>query len=451
MNNFLKKIYLNSPFFAKRIFANAEAFRRNIYRRGGQYDRYLDIIDISEMFKHYDEKKQVNDINSLINYIKEYVPFYKEELNIDKINKLEEISILPLVNKNKMKKNLNKFINTQLLKTYWKGSTSGSTGTPFYYYRDRKSMQFEYALYDKFYDYVCEDNSCRKARISGVNIVKANCKKPPFWYFIKTYNQLQCSSYHIDLNTYKFYIDAFKEYSIKLGTGYASSWLFLSQYVLDNDVQAPKFKAIVTDSEGLSNEEKLIIEEAFNCPVYQTYGLSEVGMIAVQCKNNHYHIFTDRCYVETIDKNGKKTNTDEVGEIVVTDLHSYNAPFIRYKTGDTGILGYDDCGCGWKTPYIKELCGRIEDYIVTSDGRKVRRLGHIAKPARGIIGMQLIQNKPGFLNINVLPADNFEPESMNDVLEISKDYLGDMDISWHIVEELERTKSGKVKYVVRKF
>lgn len=207
----------------------------------------------------------------------------------------------------------------------------------------------------------------------------------------------------------------------------------------------------MTDSEGLSNQEKLVIEEAFNCSVYQTYGLSEIGMVAVQCKNNHYHIFTDRCYVETVDENGKIIDDEEVGEILVTDLYSYNAPFIRYKTGDTGILKHDDCGCGWETPYIKELYGRIEDYVVTSDGRKVRRLGHIARPARGIIGMQLIQNKPGFLNINVLPADNFEPESMNDVLKLSKDYLGDMGITWEIVDELERTDAGKVKYVIRRF
>lgn len=451
MIKLLKKIYLNSPFFVKRFFANAEAIRRDIYRRSGEYDENFAMIDVSTMLKDYNKRKQIKDINILINHVKKHVPFYQKELKIDKIESLAEFSYLPLVNKKKMMENLNNFVNKQLLKTYWKGSTSGSTGTPFNYYRDRKSLQFEYALYDKFYDYVSGEHSCRKARISGVNIVKANCKKPPFWYFVRTYNQLQCSAYHIDVNTYKSYLNAFKKYDVKLGTGYASAWLFLSQYILDNSVKAPRLKAIVTDSEGLSNQEKLVIEEAFNCSVYQTYGLSEIGMVAVQCKNNHYHIFTDRCYVETVDENGKIIDDEEVGEILVTDLYSYNAPFIRYKTGDTGILKHDDCGCGWETPYIKELYGRIEDYVVTSDGRKVRRLGHIARPARGIIGMQLIQNKPGFLNINVLPADNFEPESMNDVLKLSKDYLGDMGITWEIVDELERTDAGKVKYVIRRF
>ena len=62
-----------------------------------------------------------------------------------------------------------------------------------------------------------------------------------------------------------------------------------------------KLKGIVTDSEGLSDEEKLEVENAFNCPVYQTYGLSEVGLLAVQCKYGHYHIFSDRCYVEIVD------------------------------------------------------------------------------------------------------------------------------------------------------
>ena len=152
-----------------------------------------------------------------------------------------------------------------------------------------------------------------------------------------------------------------------------------------------KLKGIVTDSEGLSNEEKLEVEKAFNCPVYQTYGLSEVGMVAVQCKYGHYHIFSDRCYVEIIDARGNILEDGRAGEIVVTDLYSLDAPFIRYKTGDMGILEHRKCKCGWKSPYIKELYGRIEDYVVTKDGRKVTRLVILQTRKRNY-RMQLIQS-----------------------------------------------------------
>lgn len=451
MEKFIKKIYINSPFLIKRIFANAEAIRRNIYRRNGQYSSHFNTINIPKMLTNYNIFKQINDFNNLLSYVKVNIPFYQNNLKCDNINSLNDIEKLPLTNKQLMRNYMNSFVNTKSYKKLWKGKTSGSTGTPFKYHRDKNSMQFEYALYDKLYNFFA-DSQCRiNARISGVNILKMNQKNPPFWYFIKTYKQLQLSAYHIDEKTYKQYLDAFRHYKIDLGTGYASAWLFLSQYILENNIEPPKFKAIITDSEGFSFEDKLRVERAFKCPVYQTYGLGEVGMIALQCKKGHYHIFTERCLVEIVDENGETLKAGEEGEIVVTDLHSFNAPFIRYRTGDRGILSYSECGCGWATPYLKELVGRIDDFVLTSEGRKIGRLSHIAKSAKNILGMQLVQHRPGYIDIRVLPTDEFEEHSMNDVLGIAKDYLGDMRITWKTVDRFEQTKSGKVKYVIRKF
>ncbi|MCM3253614.1 hypothetical protein [Priestia aryabhattai] len=452
MNNIIKQVYLNSPFFIKEIFANVEAVRRNYYRKRGQYKENSSSIDISEMLSNYNEEKQIRDFNLLLKHVKENIPYYRGNLRSNCINSLEEITLLPLIDKSRMRENIKDFVNEELLSTFWKGTTSGSTGTPFFYYRDKKSLQFHYALYDKLCAYFSEGEFKRKARISGVNILKVEHKKPPYWYFIKLFNQLQCSTYHINAVTYRDYINAFKKYNIEWGSGYASAWLHLAENVLnDKQLIMPKLSTIVTDSEGLSNEQKFKIETAFNCSVYQTYGLSEVGTIAVQCKNNHYHILTDACHIEIVDEDGFKVKNGKSGQIVVTDLHSYNAPFIRYLTGDTGIMGNNDCGCGWNGPYISELCGRVEDYILTLDGTKVKRLGHIAKPAKGVVGMQLIQYKPGFVEIHVQPRDDFNPESMNDVIKLSKEYLGNTTVKWKSVESLEKTKSGKIKYVIRKF
>ena len=438
MNKLIKKTYMNSPFWLKKIFANVEGIRRNYYRRSGSYIRYYNTIQIERIFEEYNLKDQLEKFNNLLRYVKDKIPFYKEYLHFDYLNSINDIEKIPLTNKNMMKDNIEKFINNSQKNKLWKGKTSGSTGNPFSYYRDRRSMQYEYALYDKLYDYVTGDKKYNKIRISGVNIVKAECKKPPFWYFIRVYNQLQCSAYHIDSETYKFYIDAFDKYNVKLGTGYAKTWLILAQYMNDSNYKYNKLKGIVTDSEGLSDEEKLEVENAFNCPVYQTYGLSEVGLLAVQCKYGHYHIFSDRCYVEIVDAEDNVLKNGEEGEIVVTDLFSFDAPFVRYRTGDMGILRQGECKCGWKSPYIAKLCGRIDDYIVTKDGRKVTRLSHIAKPAKGIMGMQLIQSKPGKLVINVLPGKDFDLNSMNDVIDLAKDYLGDMDITWRKVDSLEK-------------
>ena len=210
-------------------------------------------------------------------------------------------------------------------------------------------------------------------------------------------------------------------------------------------------KGLITDSEGLTAEEKYTIEKSFDCPVYQTYGLGEVGMVAVECKKNHYHIFTDRCLVEIIDPNGDVVRNGEIGEIVVTDLNSFNAPFIRYKTGDLASLNTQPCDCGWKTPYLENLCGRLDDYILTPAGKKIGRLSHIAKPAIGVLGMQIIQTTRSNVEINVLPASDFDERSMMNVIKVAKELLGsEIDISWKEVDILEKASNGKTRYVIRR-
>lgn len=451
MNGIIKKVYITSPFFIKKFFANIEALRRNSYRRSGDYSKYYNHINISKTLTTYSGEKQLLNMNKLLKYVSNTVPYYMEQLDFEEIKHLGETTKIPLTNKELMKKDINSFINPKHRKKLWSGKTSGSTGVPFNYYRDKASMQFEYALYDKLYIFFAGSKKNITARMSGVNIVPVGKKNPPFWYFIKTFNQLQCSAYHIDSKSVGAYIKAFNSYNVDIGTGYANSWLYLSQFVNEGNEKKRKLKAIITDSEGVSTSEKKEIETAFNCSVYQTYGISETGMVAVQCEKNHYHTFAERCLVEIIDGDGNNIIDGKLGEIVITDLKSYNSPFIRYRTGDLGSLGNEDCGCGWHSPYLKELSGRIDDYIITKDGRKLSGGGltHISKPAKGIIGMQLLQSTPGELMIKVLPGENFEPKSMDDVITLAKDYLGDMDLDWSVVDKLQKTTSGKTKYIIR--
>lgn len=208
MNRFLKEIYLKAPFSIKKLFANLEAIRRNFYRRNGNYKSYYESIDVHNMLNEFREDLLIEKINKLLMYSKEHISYYRSLISMDAIESLDEISRLPLIDKNQMTKDISKFINEKAIKKLWKGKTSGSTGTPFSYYRDRESMRYEYALYDKLYDHVSRSNNYNKARISGVNITKPDIIKPPFWYFISVFNQLQLSAYHINNNTYEYYIDA---------------------------------------------------------------------------------------------------------------------------------------------------------------------------------------------------------------------------------------------------
>ncbi|EHQ89371.1 phenylacetate--CoA ligase family protein [Desulfosporosinus youngiae] len=450
MNNSLLRIYLNSPFILKRVFANIEAVRRDRYRRFEDSSNGSAEVDYGKSLVNEKFNFDINKINTLLKQAScnvKYYSFLKEH----EVNSVEDFEKIPLLTKRIISLNREVLISKKIRnkKELWNGSSSGSTGTPLKYYRDKNSISSERLSYDSYYKYCGCDLNKKRVRISGVKVAHFDRKKPPYWLYIDKYKQLQCSTYHISEKSYTDYLLAFNRVNADFATGFPSGWFALAELMVEHKVTFDKFKAIVTDSEGLSMEQQRTIMKAFNCPVYQTYGLGEVGMCAVQCQKGNFHILSTH-YVEIINSNGEKVIDGEDGEIVVTDLNSANYPFIRYATGDLGIMHHNDCGCGIKTPYLSKIIGRVEDYILTKNGRKITRLTMIVKPAVGIKESQIIQVSRDEIVINVVPDFNFVEESMRLVLETAKEFVGDMIVTWKTVERLERMPSGKLKFLIKR-
>jgi len=444
----ISNLYINSPYIVKRLFANLEAIRRDKYRKS-EYIEYFDFRDVVMGSQpYYDVEKVARFIQEAANNVS-YYKFLKGYT----VYSEKEFEKIPLLTKEIVRENSETLISKNVVnitQQLWKGSSSGSTGMPLKYYRDKRSVTIERKQYDDFYSYCGCDTNDKSVRISGVKVAPFNKKTPPYWVYIDRYKQLQSSAYHISKETYKDYIKAFKKIKPTYATGFPSGWAALAEAMNEEGVVYKGLKAIITDSEGLSLEKKEKIEKAFACPVYQTYGLGEVGMCSVQCENGNYHVLPSH-YVEVVSENGDRVEDGNIGEIVVTDFNSSNSPFIRYATGDMGIMYRTPCGCKLKTPYLSNIVGRIEDYILTKDNRKVTRVTQLLKPAIGINESQIIQVSRDEIVINVIPSDNFDKESMKLVVKKAKEFVGDINVSWRVVDNLERMPSGKLKFLIRKF
>lgn len=451
MKNILFKLYLKSPSVIKRLLANIEAYRRDKYRRFSDVNQLTNEFNFTEDMFNVKNDFDIRKIKKLVDYASNNVLYFKD-LSDFKVNNLKEFEKIPLLNKQDIRHNKNALISNEVQKKkeLWEGSTSGSTGTPLSFYKDRNSLQINQFINDNYYVFCGYDSTKNRARISGVKVAELSKRKPPYWVYIDKYKQLQCSAFHISKKTYKDYLKAFYEFKIEFGTGFPSGWTALAELMIENDIKYEGIKSIVMDSEGLTLENQKKIEKAFNCPVFNTYGLGEVGMCAIQCKNKKYHILPTH-YVEIVGVHGNSLREGEEGEIVVTDYNSFKYPFIRYATGDIGIKSTENCGCGMTTPFLTKITGRIEDYILTKDGRKITRLSSIMKFAIGIKESQIIQVSRDEITINIIPEENFEKSSMDNVLKALIETVGDMEISWRIVNRLERTSNGKVKFMIRKF
>lgn len=105
-------------------------------------------------------------------------------------------------------------------------------------------------------------------------------------------------------------------------------------------------KGLQTVSQTLTSDMRESISNVFTLPVFQNYGLNEIGLVASMCLHNRYHVHEEHCHVELVKENGEAAQVGERGRILVTSLTNSAMPLIRYETEDTAERADDECECG---------------------------------------------------------------------------------------------------------
>lgn len=450
-----QQLYEGAPRWLQRLLVNAEALRREWFRRSGDYRALVRAYDPAFHGRPLAEQEaaQVEALNHMIAAARQAVPFYRESLPDIRLRSVGDLRRLPIVEKDDIRSVPLAFVSERASRrSLWARKTSGSTGTPLTFHLDREATRHQQAAADAMLaHYGCRFGEPR-ARFSGAYVTPYAQTRPPFWIYIDHYKQLQCSSYHLAPQFYPHYLRALKDAKVTYGTGYPTSWHLLATYLLESGAPPPRLRAIITDSEGISLEQQEVVERAFGCPVYQTYGTGEIGQVVWQCPHKRYHVLTRSAVLEIVDDGGRPVAPGETGEIIATSLSGPNTPFIRYRTGDLATLAADDCPCGWHSPSWTAIEGRVDDRIKTPDGRWVGRLSHVTKPGVGIRESQIAQVAADRVVIRVVPDAHFDPASMEAVVAAAHRYLGSaMRVSWEKVERLPRMRSGKLRHVVREY
>jgi phenylacetate-CoA ligase len=207
-------------------------------------------------------------------------------------------------------------------------------------------------------------------------------------------------------------------------------------------------KAIICTSEPLLEQHRSFLREAFSCPVVSEYGDSENGILAMECDQGNMHILSGNVLIEFI-KDEKPVPFGEMGEVVVTELHSRSIPFIRYRTGDLGIPIDHDCPCGRAFPLMQVACGRDHSFIVCPDGRRVHVAMAVYVLRKGVLQFRVIQEETDRLLVQVVPDKNYNETLEKDFLLEFRKYCGRaMQVQFDKMESIPPEKNGKVLYFV---
>jgi len=208
--------------------------------------------------------------------------------------------------------------------------------------------------------------------------------------------------------------------------------------------------AFVT-SERLYEEQRELIVHAFGCRVANGYGGRDAGFIAHECPAGGMHITAEDIVVEIIDVAGVAVPPGGAGEIVITHLATSDFPFIRYRTGDIGILDDRRCTCGRGLPLLREIQGRTTDFIVAHDGTVMHGLAlvYILRDLPGIDAFRIVQENLQLTRVELVANALYGPQIEAKIVSGFRARLGaSVRVAIDQVDALEPEKSGKFRYVV---
>lgn len=129
-------------------------------------------------------------------------------------------------------------------------------------------------------------------------------------------------------------------------------------------------REVRTISETLSPELRALCQKEWGVQVTDTYSSQEVGYIALQCPGHtHYHLQAENVLVEILDDRGVPCSPGQIGRVVVTALHNYATPLIRYEIRDYAEVG-PPCPCGRGLPVLNRVAGRQRNMLHLPSGEK---------------------------------------------------------------------------------
>lgn len=424
------------------------------FRFGPGYSRSLSQYAEREQFDNSGwQSWQQNALENLLRDAATRVPFYMREWSSDAKaaafgGSLEE---LPLLEKESIRAEPDSFLRQDIKpKRRLIFNTSGSTGTPISSIWTIQELRRSLALREvRSARWAGVSFRLPRATFSGRMVEPDPGSKGPYYRFNAIERQVYFSAFHLRPDTASSYVEALKKHRIEWMTGYSFSIYLLATFILDQNLEVPQLKAVITTSEKLTPEMREVMERAYRCRVYEEYSTVENAVFASECESGRLHVSPDAGIVEILRPDGKACKPGEVGEVVATCLSRTYQPFIRYRLGDLACWDSEPCPCGRAMPVLRDVIGRIEDAVIGADGRQMVRFHGIFVEQPNVREGQIIQETLSRIRVRVVPANGFSSADTQDITQRVRQRLGSqVEVIVESVESIPRTKAGKFRAVI---
>ncbi len=452
------KIYQRLPYPLRVAVASGRGYQLQRWRYGAQTETLVQqALERDQWTDSQWQTWREEKLAHILHRAATQVPYYRERWQHrrrqgDKTS-WELLENWPLLPKQAVRAHPQQFVadDCQIDKLFC-DHTSGTTGTPLLIWLSQATNISWYALFEararQWYGLSRQE---RWAILGGQLVVSAEQKKPPFWVWNVALNQLYLSAYHLQASTVKAYLDALRKHGVTYLLGYASSLYELACLAQATSASVPPLKVAISNAEPLFDYQRQMIEQVFNCPVRSTYGMAEIVCAASECEAGQMHLWPDVGWLEILSfEADEPVNPGDEGRFVCTSLLNADMPLIRYAVGDTGTVAPQGtkCSCGRNLPLLKSVEGRLDDVILTADGRRIGRLDPVFKADMPIVEAQIIQESMAHIRVLVVPDVGYDVQTAQEIIRRLQERVGNFDITLETIDRIPRTANGKFRSVI---
>jgi len=423
----------------------------------GFTDHYKMLLENQWKSREQLEAERDEALRSTVRYAYDTVPYYKGllrslSLTPDDFRTAKDLEKLPVLTKDVIKRNWEQFVPAGLdSMRFVQKATGGSTGTPFEYRTTKDDLMMSMCHQIRGWNYLGYEFGDRMVTMGGSSLTLGIRSSLGRRLHETVRNVRMLSSFDMgeeDMRRYASVINSFRPLYV---FGYASSIYFFSEWASRHGTSLHRPKAVFTTAEKLFPKARESIERAFGCKVYDSYGVNDSGVSAIECeKREGFHINTERALMEVVDDQGRQL-TEGTGRILGTSLHNTAMPFIRYDTGDFATITEARCSCGRGYRLLKEIQGREQEMLVTPEGKHIHGefFTHIFWEVKGVREFQVVQDRTDHLKVRIIPEQGFDRSELDKV----RAYIAARSKAWAVdfeeVDRIERAGSGKYRFVVR--
>jgi phenylacetate-CoA ligase len=380
--------------------------------------------------------------------------FYSTFFNLKNVNKVENWNDIPIIKKKDFQKNIDEIITKGVKKSELHvHNTSGSTGTPFYFAKDKFCHAMNWAVIDcHLLKHGINIGASKQARFYGIPLSGIKYYKERLKDFLA--NRVRFPVFDLSDEKLSSVLNEFGKKKFEYINGYTSSLVIFAKFLIDRNIIlkeiCPSLRVVFPTSEVVDDIDRNIMERGFGVSVRNEYGAAELDILAFEDEDGDFVLNEETLFIEILDDNNRPVEAGVEGKVIVTSLYNKAMPFIRYELGDRAILS-SKIKNGKRV--LDKVVGRTNDIIKLPSGKISPGLTfyYISKKLLESGGrikeFVIIQKSLNTFLFKYLANEELSETEKTEIQKAMDLYLEPGLICEFLqCDQIERTKAGKLKH-----